>query len=303
MMSLLKIMEIKKWRPVLSSSELPKGVLETKEGAFFAGFVSGALSEETGAIDTGTSKYAKGHRAHQIFSVEKTHGKARHLRNGGMSKITERLSSMKGFTQAYWGLRGSLVTLFKGVPSSRVTHLNTYVLHKSELVKIVKTKLQYENGGCFRPEEISYLQDRYQTQRERLNAFISRFENPDMELAESFNQIYAPIKTLVDAADTEIKNVLASRARILFPETKKKSIIAWRSKPLGEKLIDLSEEQMTAFRPESLPGIVSTVVDVNEFATTREYLGRKYPQAGGNVPIGEIVTSWYNSYESLNETA
>jgi hypothetical protein len=296
MMSILKIFQIKEWIPVLSTKDLPKAVLETKEGAFFAGFVSQALRETTGPMNDGTSKYAKGVKAHQIFSVEKSRGKARHLKNGGMSKVTERLSSMKGFTQEWWGLRGSIVTLFKSLPSNKVTNLDTYVLSKSELQKIVKTKLQSENGGCFRPEELQYLATRHRSARTALTGFLSRFENPNEELATSFDQLYAPVKTLVEAADNEIKALLASRARILFPQDKKKSTVAWAKKPLVEKLSDISEEKKTAFVPESLPGISVTPVERAKEEALGHFLPRRYATVQENELAGEVILSWFTNY-------
>jgi hypothetical protein len=297
MMSLLKIFEIKKWQPVLSSKELPKAVLETKEGAFFAGFVSGALRSETGPINDGTSKYAKGVKAFQTYSVEKAYGKARHLKTGGMTKVTERLSVMKGFSQEYWGLRGSIVTLFKSLPPAKVTNLETYLLSKPELMKNIKTKLHYENGGCFRPEELSFLSAKYTDAKSALTGFISQLDNPTEDLALRFDQLYAPVKTKVDAADNEIKANLASRARILFPQDKKKSTITWAKLPLVEKLLSLSEDKKKAFYPETLPGIIVAPELRSEYEDLEAFVSARYPQTAKNESIKEVVFSWFSNFE------
>jgi hypothetical protein len=297
MMSLLKIFEIKQWQPVLSSKELPKAVLETKEGAFFAGFVSGALRKETGPINDGTSKYAKGVKAYQTYSVEKAYGKARHLKTGGMTKITERLSVMKGFSQEYWGLRGSIVTLFKSLAPATVTHLETYMLSKSELMKNIKTKLHYQNGGCYRPEELSFLATKYTVAQNALSSFIATLDNPTEDLAKRFDQLYSPVKTLVDTADNEIKANLASRARILFPQDKKKSTIAWVKLPLVEKLLSLSEDKKKAFYPETLPGVVVAPELRSEYDDLESFVSARYPQTANNESIKELVFSWFAHYE------
>jgi hypothetical protein len=297
MMSLLKIFEIKQWQPVLSTKELPKAVLETKEGAFFAGFVSGALRSETGPINDGTSKYAKGVKAYQTYSVEKAFGKARHLKTGGMTRVTERLSVMKGFSQEYWGLRGSIVTLFKSLPPAKVTNLETYMLSKSELMKNIKTKLHYENGGCYRSEELAFLSIKYFIAKSALTGFISRLDNPTEDLAKRFDQEYAPVKALVDTADNEIKANLASRARVLFPQDKKKSTITWAKLPLTEKLLTLSEEKKKAFYPETLPGIMVSPEIRSEYEDLESFVSARYPQVAKNESIKEVVFSWFSTFE------
>jgi hypothetical protein len=296
MMSILKICEIKGYQPVLSENELPKSVLETKEGAFFAGYVLASTRHETGEMNSGSSKFAKGEKAFQTYSVEKAYGKARHLKTGGQAKLTERLSAMKGFTQAYWGLRGSVVALFKSLRPSVVTNLETYVLSKNELLKNVKTKLQCENGGCFRSEELMYLSNRYSNAKASLNAFLARLDNPTEDLAKRFDEVYAPVKTIVDRADSEIKANLASRARILFPQDKKKATVQWSKKPLSEKLQDLDEEKKLVFKPESLPGITVTPVVRKESDQLETFLEEKY-DLDDDEPVRGVVFSWYTNFE------
>jgi hypothetical protein len=298
MMSILKAYELKQWIPSLSSVELPKAVLDTKEGAFFAGFVAAATCEQTGQLHDASTKYGRGIRAFQLFSVEKKVGKLRHLKTGGMEALTERLSNMKGFTQMYWGMRGSLVTLFKSLKPVKATDLKTYVKSKEELLKTVKTRLHYENGGCYRPEELTYLADRYQSQKGGLNAFIARLERPDESLAERFEEIYAPVKTMVETADNEIKANLAARSRILFPNDNRKQTQTWIRKPLSEKLAGLSDEKLKEFLPETLPGIIAKPVPISGDVRKRNsLLGHRYDTVKDELAMG-VVTSWYANFDS-----
>jgi hypothetical protein len=297
MMSILKIFELKQWIPVLSEKELPKAVLETKEGAFFAGFVAASTREFTGPCEPGTSKYNRGVRAYQLFCIEKKFGKASHLRSGGLEAISARLSEMKGFTQAYWGLRSTVTTLFKSLKPIEVSDLHTFVKSKEELLKSIKTRLHFENGGCFRPEELRYLSERYNSVKETLNAFLRRIERPDEELAQHFDELYAPVKTAIDRADSEIKANLASRARILFPNDNKKRTQQWVKKPLAEKILDLSEDKRKEFLPETLPGVLVRPVPVEGNTQQRnKAILQRYAGNDGQA-AQEVILSWYANFE------
>jgi hypothetical protein len=302
MMSILKIFEIKNWIPALSTEELPVAVLETKEGAFFAGFVSGTLRPTTGALETGTSKYSRGLRAFQIYCVEQRYGRSRHLRTGGMDSLTKRLSEMRGFTSSYWGLRSTITSLFKSVPVNKVTDLHTYVRSKEELLKTVKTRLACENGGCYRPEELRFLAAKYNSAKEKLNSFLARIERPDEELAQHFDELYAPVKTVVEAADNEIKANLASRARILFPNDNKKKTQQWVKKTLAEKLSDLSEDKLQEFMPETLPGIMALPVEVAGNVQQRQNaIRQRYARCADDERAQEVITSWFSNFDSSLE--
>jgi hypothetical protein len=301
MMSILKIFEIKGWIPVLSQKDLPAAVLETKEGAFFAGFVSGATRQSTGELETGSSKYTRGIRAFQTYTIERTYGKPRHLRTGGLDSLNKRLSDMKGFTNTYWGLRSTITSLFKTLPKIPVDNLETFVRSKEELLKTIKTRLACENGGCYRPEELRYLSGRYSTAKGLLSRFLTRIERPDAELANSFDELYAPVKIAIDAADNEIKANLASRARILFPNDNKKKSQIWAKKPLTEKLLSLPSEKQQEFLPESLPGIQALPIPIEgDLATRNKALQQRYKSIE-DPSAQEVVTSWYANYDSSLE--
>jgi len=304
MMSILKIFEIKGWIPSLSGKELPKSVIETKEGAFFAGFVSGAIRKNTGKLEQGTSKYSRGIRAFQTYCVERKYGKARHLRLGGLDSLNKRLSEMKGFTTQWWGLRSTITALFKSLEPVEVSDLETYVRSKEELLKTIKTRLACENGGCFRPEELRYLQERYIQAKETLNVFLARISRPDKELAEHFDELYAPVKTKVEAADNEIKANLASRARILFPNDNKKKSQQWAKKTLAEKLYDLSEDKLSEFMPETLPGIRALPVAIEGTPQEKQNaIQRRYAPNRDDESAMEVIVSWYSGFDSSIEEA
>jgi hypothetical protein len=295
-MSLIKLCELNNWIPTLSESDVPKAVLETKEGAFFAGFVTASTRSETGPMNTGTTKFSKGIKSFQCFSVEKSLGKPMHLRTGGMDKLTERLSEMKGFTKEHWGLRASIVSLFKSVKPAKVTELATYFRSKNEIMKNIKTKLQYENGGCFRPEELVYLADRYEAAKAMLTTFLSKLDNPTEDLAKTFNEEYSRVKIRIDAADNDIKANLAARARILFPMDKKKKSVVWAKSSITEKLQSLEEEKLAVFRPESLPGINAKVTNLSFEKDSEAFVLAKFGEDQEDT-ADEVISSWYNSFE------
>jgi len=209
---------------------------------------------------------------------------------------------MKGFTTTYWGLRSTITALFKSLPVIEVTDLSTYVRSKEELLKTVKTRLACENGGCYRPEELRFLSGRYNKAKATLNGFLARIERPDEELATHFDELYAPVKTIVDAADNEIKANLASRARILFPNDNKKKSQQWAKKTLAEKLSDLPEDKLKEFVPETLPGIMALPVAVEGNSKQRsEAITRRYKPSADSESAQEVVTSWYSSFDSSLE--
>jgi hypothetical protein len=304
MMAILKIFELKGSIPSLSRSELPPAVIETKEGAFFAGFVSAATRKTTGPLEQGTSKYSRGIRAFQIYCVEQRYGKARHLRSGGLDSLNKRLSEMKGFTTQWWGLRSTITALFKSLKPVEVSNIESYVRSKEELQKTIKTRLQSENGGCYRAEELRYLATRYSHAKTMLNTFVARLSRPDEELAEHFDELYAPVKTAIETADNEIKANLAARARILFPNDNKKKTQQWIKKTLVEKLYDLSEDKLQEFLPETLPGIRAIPVTVEGTPQQIQLaIQRRYNQCADSESAQEVITSWYSSFDSSIEEA
>jgi len=299
MISLLKIFEINQWIPVLSEKELATAVLETKEGNFFAGYVNQSTKNETGKAKDGSSKYSKGELAFQTFSVEKAKGKSRHLKTGGQDKLIARLSEMKGFTKEYWGLRSTINALFKSLQPIKVTYLETFMKSRPEILKNIKTNLKFKNGGVYRSEELAYLSERYSETQSKLDEFLARLDNPDREVAENFDQLYAPVKSMVERTDNEVAGNFATRAKILFPNDKKKKTEIWKRKALTEKLVDLSESQLLLFVPESLPGIQllpsQSVVGSAKFMR-EAYAGLSKDNAGF-----EVITSWYANFYSSSE--
>jgi hypothetical protein len=279
MIALLKHMINRRWILQVSTKELPTSVFETSEAAYFAGFVAQSCLETTGECIKGISKFSKGARAFQTFSIEKKYGKQSYLRTGGMDSLLKRLSVMAGFTKDYWGLRGTIAAIWREATPCRVTNLETYLRPKQEILKVIKTKLAYENGGLFRPEEIAYLDEKYADTKQAITQFVNRLDKPSEDLATNFDKEYAKVKTLVDQCDNAMKTIGASRAKTLFPQGKKKKDINYRKKQLAEKITDIeSDEILISFLPEALPGInrVGTIDNQNinnPQVRSRLYLG------------------------------
>lgn len=114
-----------------------------------------------------------------------------------------------------------------------------------------------------------------------------------------FDELYAPVKTTVEAADNEIKANLASRARILFPNDNKKKTQQWAKKTLAEKLSDLSEDKLQEFMPETLPGIMALPVDVTGNVTQRQNaIRQRYARVANDERAQEVITSWFSNFDS-----
>jgi len=104
---------------------------------------------------------------------------------------------------------------------------------------------------------------------------------------------------MVERTDNEVAGNFATRAKILFPNDKKKKTEIWKRKALTEKLVDLSESQLLLFVPESLPGIQllpsQSVVGSAKFMR-EAYAGLSKDNAGF-----EVITSWYANFYSSSE--
>jgi hypothetical protein len=123
-------------------------------------------------------------------------------------------------------------------------------------------------------------------------------DNPTLEFAKNFNAKYAPVKTLVDRVDKEVKLTAVARSKILFPAGKKKSITKFKAMSLDEKLHDIDEDKHTNFLPESLPGISRQTTNV-EFGRPEWYTSvyANYTQD----PVKQIIDSWYAQYSQEGE--
>jgi len=296
MMSLLKIFEKKLWIPVVGEKELPTGVFETNDGKYFAGFVAASTRVNTGPLDKESSKWNKGVRSYQLFCVERQHGKSAHLKIGGMDKLIKRLSAMKGFTKDYWGLKNTIISIFKSIAPKPVTDLQTYMKSKPEIMKDIKTKFVHNNGGLFRAEEIAYLDARYRRPKEELERFLGLLDNPTQELAMGFNGYYTAAKVFVDNANNEMRMCAANRARLAFPDSKRKQDIAFKKKSLVEKLTELSEEKLVNWKPDTLPGITFRTRSTHQ-VHSREWIAESYTlPADLNVEATSVVESWHNGF-------
>jgi hypothetical protein len=276
---------------------LPKEVLETRDGLFFAGFVGQALQDETGPRITSSTKYGKGRKAYQTYSIEKRYGKPNHLRIGGMAKLQGIINEMKGFTKAWWGLRATILTIFKSMPGQRVSHLETFVRAKSDINKHIKTTFKYKNGGLLRPEEIVYLDNRYEAQISAFNAFQARLDVPDADLAQNFETLYGALKTRIDIVNNEVSLFIANRSRIAFPSSKKKSDITFSKKSLSEKLSTMSADKLALWEPTTLPGISKNTVAPTIQVGSPEYIEAAFAALRNNAMALEVIQSWYSGLD------
>jgi hypothetical protein len=297
MISLLRLAVLKKWTIQLSSKELDVKVFDSVEGPFFAGFIAGACLKETGTCIKGSTRYSKGVASFQSFSVEKKIGKHPWLRTGGMDNLLSRLSGMKGFTKEYWGLRGTLAAIFKTIVPIQVTDLETYFLPKSEVMKHIRTKLPYENGGLFRSEEIAFLSQGYSTVKEQLNAFLVKLDQPTQEFAENFVSEYTPIKTAIENIDKQIRLLAVNRSKILFPQGNKKGIKKFKAMSLEDKLEVVSDDKPDLFLPESLPRI-SRTAESNLKEGSSAWRTAVYGEPYNHPLVKDIVDSWYTKFYS-----
>jgi len=274
-------------------------VLESPEGAYFAGFIAGSALLETGPRVVGNTRYSKGVAAFQAYCVEKKFGKVPWLRTGGMDALMMRLSQMKGFTKEHWGLRGTLAALFRMVDPVEVTNLKTYLLPRNEVMKHIKTKLPCENGGLFRPEEITYLTWRYSSVKSAIEAFLLKVDNPTEDFAKDFSKEYTIVKTGITKVESEIRLLSVNRARVLFPPGQKKATKKFRERSLELKIEDIIEKHDALFAPESLPGIQCDGTSERKFGCLawRKACYSEYAKD----PVKEVIDSWYTIVLSSEE--
>jgi hypothetical protein len=297
--TILKCFALLRWVPVLSETELPPSVLETKESPFFSGFVAAAATGEVGDRETGTSKWCKGFQSYQLWCVNNDHtvSSAPYMRHGGVEDVTAKLSGMKGFTKEYWGLRGSISAIFKSLPRAAArVDLNSYMKSKEEILKnVIRRKLPHENGGVFRPDEIAYLNERYAQTKQLMEQFVSDLNDPEEGFAAEFGDKYGVIRVAVKSIEAEIGPLVGSRAKVLFPVSKKKGILTWAKKPLEDKMDhDFLEKHDKLFMPASLPGIDITPTKTTEVIGTQEWINAKYRfDASYGLTIEKLVSSYY----------
>jgi hypothetical protein len=297
MISLLKLATHKKWTIQLSTKELDTKVLDSAEGAFIAGFIAASCLTTTGEYVSGTTRFSKGVSAFQSFSVEKKYGKVAWLRTGGMDNLMQRLSGMKGFTKDYWGLRGTLAALLKMIDPVEVSNLKTYFLPKTEVMKHIRTKLPYENGGLFRPEEIALLHNGCTQVKGQLDEFLLKLDHPTEEFVKNFVSEYAPIKTAIERIDSMVRLLAVNRSKVLFPPGNKKSTKKFRAMNLEDKLSDLASEKPELFAPESLPGI-RRVKESNLKVASPQWKSAVYGEDYNNEAIKDVIDSWYSKFWS-----
>jgi hypothetical protein len=184
------------------------------------------------------------------------------------------------------------MTIFKSLPAARVTHLETFMRSKSDIMKDIKTKFAYANGGLFRPEEITYLDSRYHDAKEVLDRFLTDLSTPTAELAAHFNDRYSAVKSAIRRCDDEIRLCASSRARIAFPNSKRKADILFSKRPLAEKLALMTDTSRGQFTPETLPGLTRTG-NSTQVIGSNLFKAECYASIGDNELQMSVVDTWF----------
>jgi hypothetical protein len=296
MVSILKAASAKGY--ILETSidkEMPAKILKTDDEQFVAGYVYQALQPELGDLDSGTSKFAKGKQAYQRSCIERTHKNSRHLKRGGDTLLEKRVGQMTSFTQAHWSDRNRLLSLLKSLDKKRPTNLVSYLKSRQEMEKLIHTSVSYDNRGVFRPEEIDYLNNRYRSQMDALQAFRDRLTSPNERLATHFEEDYSRIRRDVKAAEQEVQTTLNRRADLLFVKgAKKKRDIEFNKTKLLDKIASFdSPDRIAAFIPSTLPGIGLKVTTHNILLPidNKPWTDIWSVPQGDNAAQG-VITSW-----------
>lgn len=85
--------------------------------------------------------------------------------------------------------------------------LSIFLKTKEQLrQEVIKTKLPFENGGLYTPEEISYFKNHFKEQIDKYNSWIDKIPSMSDDQVSKFDQEYkaakAPLKPLIDICDT-----------------------------------------------------------------------------------------------------
>jgi hypothetical protein len=305
--SILKAIEAKRWKIIISTQTLAANVLKTEKGMYFAGYVAMSLQDYAGTRIKPSNLFEKGQVARQTEAVLAHVGRQNaHIRRTPHS-IGKVLADMSGFSRQYWGLRSTISAifkdppLFKDLPLPEVDYVASFMLSGGELVgKIIRRTLPYQNGGVFRKEELQYLDRYYSTEKRSMEKIHKECQDPSEDFAKDF---YGHVDTLTDICkriERDLGTLFAQRAQVLFRSgSRKKSDIKWAQKSIDEKLLGISEENYTRlFCPTNLPGFVKATRTTNDKVTIEEYVYEKYSLKDDTLDY-EVKLAVCTSYETL----
>lgn len=253
MLSLFAIIRGLGFEVMESTKEVPSKVLTSHMGEWFVGYVNAWLdSTQVTNAEKGSSKYCKGYFSYQSLAVKASFGSTNldHLK---LSSDTPGalLAKMENFTKEWWGLRAQLASLFKAIaPTKHSVNLSTFLRSAQDLQnKKIRSSLPYENGGVFTPNEIKLLKSQSTNEVSVIESTKLRLNVRDEALALTFEDQLSSYRKAMKAVDDRAKPIIALRAPILFPKSKKKSDVLWSKKKLDEKLILVEEEKLRPFSP------------------------------------------------------
>jgi hypothetical protein len=215
----------------------------------------------------------------------------------GVDKLNKRLSAMTGFTKEWWSCRNSIGILFRSLDlkKPRQTDLITFWRSKEELRKNVHTSYTWRNRGVFRPEEIAYLDNRFQEQTESMDEFIRSLDEPSEELTLHYEDQYREARVAIRHCENSVLSTINARAQILFiANAKKKRDVDLNKRKLGDKLHSITNPvNMMVFMPNSLPGIMATVEGLAPMAPQpQDRLMTLYRGPQDDESAANVIISW-----------
>jgi hypothetical protein len=235
-----------------STKEVPVKILATNHSEWFAGYVNAWLDKGGRSAESGSSKYSKGYFSYQSQAIKASHG-SKHLDHLKLSSDTPGsfLSKMETFTKEHWGLRAQISLLFKAIaPTKSVIPLHTFLRSAADLQRRkIRKSLPFQNGGVFTPSEVSLMKHQSSAEIAVVDATRTRLNTRDEDLALNFESVISEYRSAMKRLDERAKPIIALRAPILFPKSKRKPDVIWSKKRLDEKLQLMADKDLPAFSP------------------------------------------------------
>jgi hypothetical protein len=305
--TILKIIQIKGWQAVKSSTEVKPNVYKHEKNMFFAGYVSKCMDDSCGKRIKASNAYERGILSAQTDAVMRQVGN----RNAHIRKTEHTygkiLAEMGGFVREYWAQRGAIAALFKDLPLPKADEddLKTYLLTGGELIgKIVRKSLPHSNGGIFRKEELAYLNGKYANTQQRLDELHSLCKNPTGRFASTFWEYVDELGADAKKIEKELGVAYATRAKILFRQgSKKKQDIKWVRLSLDEKISTMDGKSFAKlFDPCGLPGFTPVTGRTRGEDEFEEWLTLKY-KLNTESELYTVKLAVVSSYTLLSEEA
>jgi hypothetical protein len=252
MISIFRIIKGLGYEIKASTKEVPVKVLASSHSEWFAGYVNAWLDNGGQSAETGSSKYSKGYYSYQSQAVKARYG-SQHLDHLKLSSDTpgSLLSKMETFTKEHWGLRAQISLLFKAIaPTTCAIPLRSFLRSAQDLQKRkIRKNLPFQNGGIFTPAEVSLMKHQSSAEIAVIDATKLRLNTRDEDLALNFDSVISDYRVAMRRLDERAKPIIALRAPVLFPKSKRKPDVIWSKKRLDEKLQLMADKDLPAFSP------------------------------------------------------